>query len=500
MVVTNKRSSSNSGEISPDVPVFLQKAYHMIDECDTKICCWSDDGLTFIVKDVSLFETTIIPQFFKHNKFASFVRQLNFYGFRKVKFSNTLRIDHKLEKQTAKYWRFRHEYFRRGRKDLLTEIKRTPSTSMASTANTSASSSFNNNKKTVVAVPSIATSSSTTTLFNNNNNHSNHSSTQEVTHLKTEMKELKQRVASMVTNIDELTDMVKKVSVKEASSVISPGAEWGEFGNKRKKMAITAEAVKRDEETDDVIMKDLLPIMPDWTSSSDFATVDDSLLLSGDPLPDLAVSSNSPSPAPSDDTFVDDLFQAFAEEDAILPGLEGADESNSKASPAMEDTTTNNNNNKPDPQLMKRIEDSLSTIPRDMHELVANRLIDAITETKPIVESASSLGIFPSSSRQQQQQGMRSRSSSFGSSEGENCKKKADRSISVDENMENGAPTKQAQVDKAAISSTIPLPVAVSALKTILAEYGVSVECRSSCKNAESRFASKSLPVIPMHA
>ena len=460
-------------------------------------------------------------QFFKHNKFASFVRQLNFYGFRKVKFSNTLRIDHKLEKQTAKYWRFRHEYFRRGRKDLLTEIKRTPSTSsMASTANSStSSSSFNNNnsnKKTVV-VPSVATSSSTTTLFNNNNNNGNHSSsTQEVTHLKTEMKELKQRVASMATNIDELTDMVKKVSVKECkvegggggallSSVISPGAEWGEVGNKRKKMATTtAEAARREEgETDDVIMKDLLPIMPDWTSSSDFATtVDDSLLLSGDPLPDLAVSSTSPSPAPSDDTFVDDLFQAFADEDAILPGLEGVDESNSKAPHAMEveDTTMNNNNNKPDPQLMKRIEDSLSTIPRDMHELVANRLIDAIADTKPIVESASSLGIFPSSSRQQQ--GTRSRSSSFGSTEGENCKKKADRSISVDENMENGAATtKQAQADnKAATSSSIPLPVAVSALKTILAEYGVSVECRSSCKNAESRFTSKSLPVIPMHA
>ena len=391
---------------------------------------------------------------------------------------------------------------------------------MASTANSStSSSSFNNNnsnKKTVV-VPSVATSSSTTTLFNNNNNNNgNHSSsTQEVTHLKTEMKELKQRVASMATNIDELTDMVKKVSVKECkvegggggallSSVISPGAEWVEVGNKRKKMATTtAEAARREEgETDDVIMKDLLPIMPDWTSSSDFATtVDDSLLLSGDPLPDLAVSSTSPSPAPSDDTFVDDLFQAFADEDAILPGLEGVDESNSKAPPMMEDTTTNNNNNnKPDPQLMKRIEDSLSTIPRDMHELVANRLIDAIADTKPIVESASSLGIFPSSSRQQQ--GTRSRSSSFGSTEGENCKKKADRSISVDENMENGAATtKQAQADnKAAISSSIPLPVAVSALKTILAEYGVSVECRSSCKNAESRFTSKSLPVIPMHA
>ena len=224
--------------------------------------------------------------------------------------------------------------------------------------------------------------------------------------------------------------------------------------------------------------------------------MDDSLLLgSGDPLPDLAVSSSttSPSPAPSDVTFVDDLFQAFADEDAILPGLEGLDESKPEAVPTVEATT---NNNKPDPKLMKRIEDSLSTIPRDMHELVANRLIDAIADTKRIAESASSLGIFSSS--QQQQPGLRSRSSSFGSTE-EGCKKKADRSISVDENVENGTTTKQSQVDSQPTVS-IPLPVAVSALKNILAEYGVSVECRSSCKKADPRFTTKSLPVIPMHA
>ena len=50
----------------------------------------SDDGLTFIVKDTTLFETSIIPQFFKHSKFSSFVRQLNFYGFRKIKYSDSI--------------------------------------------------------------------------------------------------------------------------------------------------------------------------------------------------------------------------------------------------------------------------------------------------------------------------------------------------------------------------------------------------------------------------
>jgi HSF-type DNA-binding len=46
----------------------------MIDSCDTEIAGWDEDGLTFTVKDPIEFETKIIPQFFKHSKFSSFVR------------------------------------------------------------------------------------------------------------------------------------------------------------------------------------------------------------------------------------------------------------------------------------------------------------------------------------------------------------------------------------------------------------------------------------------
>ena len=46
----------------------------MIDSCDPDVACWSEDGTTFVVKDPIRFERTIIPQFFKHSKFTSFVR------------------------------------------------------------------------------------------------------------------------------------------------------------------------------------------------------------------------------------------------------------------------------------------------------------------------------------------------------------------------------------------------------------------------------------------
>ena len=46
----------------------------MVDTCDPTVACWSDDGETFVVKDPVKFEKQIIPQFFKHSKFSSFVR------------------------------------------------------------------------------------------------------------------------------------------------------------------------------------------------------------------------------------------------------------------------------------------------------------------------------------------------------------------------------------------------------------------------------------------
>lgn len=85
----------------------------------------SDDGETFLVKDNEIFAKHIIPQFFKHNNFSSFVRQLNFYGFRKLKNDSIKLPQTKAEEEIeAKYWRFRHEKFLRGRPDLLLEIKK----------------------------------------------------------------------------------------------------------------------------------------------------------------------------------------------------------------------------------------------------------------------------------------------------------------------------------------------------------------------------------------
>uniref|UniRef100_A0A7R9U1Y2 HSF-type DNA-binding domain-containing protein n=1 Tax=Pinguiococcus pyrenoidosus TaxID=172671 RepID=A0A7R9U1Y2_9STRA len=103
-----------------DQPVFLRKTFKMIDECPADIGGWSREGTTFLVKDPEVFAAKIIPQFFRHSNFSSFVRQLNFYGFRKIKSDALLNTP-----QEKLWWEFRHDYFQQGKPWLLSEIKRT---------------------------------------------------------------------------------------------------------------------------------------------------------------------------------------------------------------------------------------------------------------------------------------------------------------------------------------------------------------------------------------
>ncbi|KAF5811155.1 putative transcription factor HSF-type-DNA-binding family [Helianthus annuus] len=61
-------------------PPFLTKIYDMVDDHSVDhIVSWSRGGQSFVVWDPHAFSTNLLPRYFKHNNFSSFVRQLNTY-------------------------------------------------------------------------------------------------------------------------------------------------------------------------------------------------------------------------------------------------------------------------------------------------------------------------------------------------------------------------------------------------------------------------------------
>ncbi|KAF2087563.1 hypothetical protein K490DRAFT_11203, partial [Saccharata proteae CBS 121410] len=111
------------------IPPFVQKLSSFLDNSNhTDLIRWSDDGTSFVVIDEDEFAKTLIPELFKHNNYASFVRQLNMYGFhKKVGLSdNSMRQAERREKKTpSEYW---NKYFRRGRPELLWLIQKPKAT------------------------------------------------------------------------------------------------------------------------------------------------------------------------------------------------------------------------------------------------------------------------------------------------------------------------------------------------------------------------------------
>jgi len=102
------------------VPAFLAKLWKMVDNPETNsLINWSPDGSSFVIRNQGEFTKTLLPYYYKHSNMASFVRQLNMYGFHKVMSVESGGL--KADKDEVE---FAHTFFLRGQEHLLDQIKR----------------------------------------------------------------------------------------------------------------------------------------------------------------------------------------------------------------------------------------------------------------------------------------------------------------------------------------------------------------------------------------
>jgi len=139
-------AAAAGGETSRSIPTpFLTKTFKIVDDHTIDdVISWNEDGSSFVVWNPTLFSRDLLPKFFKHNNFSSFVRQLNTYVcFIFSKFllgkKNVVEIRQSFNfifnssfgfflqgfrKVVPDRWEFSNECFRKGEKNLLCEIQR----------------------------------------------------------------------------------------------------------------------------------------------------------------------------------------------------------------------------------------------------------------------------------------------------------------------------------------------------------------------------------------
>ncbi|KAH9117424.1 hypothetical protein LEN26_012701 [Aphanomyces euteiches] len=102
---SNDPMSSNSASGS-----FVTKLFAMVETEPDSVVTWIREGTAFCIVQPKVLAETFLPKYFRHGRFSSLIRQLNFYSFYKVTEGSAII--------------YQHSHFRKGRPDLLVHIKR----------------------------------------------------------------------------------------------------------------------------------------------------------------------------------------------------------------------------------------------------------------------------------------------------------------------------------------------------------------------------------------
>jgi len=110
-----KQTTTVKDETKPSSNVpsgFILKLYQMVNGAPNEVITWTPSGDAFIIgSDLNRLESETLPQYFRHNRFQSLVRQLNFYSFRKIN-------------RERNVWIYKHNLFHRDHPEDLYQVRR----------------------------------------------------------------------------------------------------------------------------------------------------------------------------------------------------------------------------------------------------------------------------------------------------------------------------------------------------------------------------------------
>jgi len=90
---------------------FAYILFELVEHESDDVISWSADGKGFKIEDIDKFTSSLLQKYYRHENFPSFQRQLNLYGFRKLK-------------QGPYRGSYFHPSFVKNKRELLSNVKR----------------------------------------------------------------------------------------------------------------------------------------------------------------------------------------------------------------------------------------------------------------------------------------------------------------------------------------------------------------------------------------